>query len=497
MEMHTAALFETLEYEQIARLILLGLFLLIIVLVFFHDRYQKENIILRNYPVIGHVRYLMIYLGVYLRHYFYAMDREELPFNRATRDWVHRASDNIENVESFGSTRDIHPVGTILFVDSPYPALGKGAIVPKSITIGPYCREPYVTRSIFNISAMSYGSISKEAVLALSNGARMAGCWLNTGEGGISPFHLEGGADLVAQIGTAKYGFRDIEGRLDDTRLQAAAKIPQVKMFEVKLSQGAKPGRGGMLPGIKVTPEIAEIRGIPPYKDSISPNRHEDIGNNTELLNVIHHIRDVTGKPVGFKIVLGEYSWLDQLFEEILQRGIQYAPDFITLDSKEGGTGAAPMSLMDYVGLPITESLPVLVDKLMEYNLRDRVKVIASGKLVTPAEVTWALCVGADFIQSARGFMFSLGCIQALKCHTNRCPTGITSHDPRYTRGLIPAEKSVKVYHYATNMVHEVGVICHAIGIEDITQLNRSHARIMTESGVTELLSDFYSQKKL
>lgn len=496
MELQTTSLFEALEIEQIAKFALVAVILLTLVALFFHDRYQKQDNILRNYPIIGHLRNLMIFLGVYLRHYLYANDREQLPFNRATRDWIYRAADDIENVESFGSTRNIHQVGKILFVDAPFPALQKVSIQSQPMTIGPCCHQPYTTRSIFNVSGMSYGAISKQAVLALSNGARMAGCWMNTGEGGISPYHLSGGADLVAQIGTAKYGYRDLKGNLDDKRLKAAANLPQVKMFEIKLSQGAKPGRGGLLPAVKVTPEIAEIRGIPPYQDSISPNRHTDIGNNTELLNAIHHIREVTGKPVGFKVVLGEYRWLDDLFSEINKRP-DCAPDYICLDSKEGGTGAAPMSLMDYVGLPITESLPVLVDKLIEYNLRDRIKVIASGKLVTPAEVTWALCVGADFIQSARGFMFALGCVQALKCHTNRCPTGITTHDPRYTRGLIPAEKAEKIFHYATNIVHEVGVICHAVGVEEPRQLNRTHARIMTETGITQLLSEYYAKEKL
>jgi glutamate synthase domain-containing protein 2 len=460
--------------------------------VYIADIRQKEHAILKNYPIVGHFRYFLEYLGVFLRQYFYASDRDELPFNRAERGWVYRAAKNINNMVGFGSTRDLHPVGTILFINAPFPPLGHDKVAADELTIGPYCHTPYTTHSFFNISAMSYGAISKPAILALSHGARMAGCWLNTGEGGVAPYHLEGGADLIVQIGTAKYGVRTPDGMLDDQRLRELAALPQVRMFEVKLSQGAKPGKGGILPGIKVTPEIAAIRGIAPYQDSISPNRHPDIANITDLLNVIEHIRAVTGKPVGCKFVLGSYEWLDDFFSEIHQRGIEQAPDFLTLDSADGGTGAAPMSLVDYVGLTIEESLPVLIDKLLLYGLRERIKVIAAGKLVTPAEVAWALCIGADFINTARGFMFALGCIQALRCHTDRCPTGITTHDPRLLKGLDPASKAIRVYNYAKNMVHEVGVIAQSCGVDDPRQLSRHHARMVTEDGLSIPLSDIY-----
>jgi glutamate synthase domain-containing protein 2 len=363
------------------------------------------------------------------------------------------------------------------------------------MTVGPFCRHPYQAKSIFNISAMSYGALSKKAILALSYGAKMAGCWLNTGEGGLSPYHLEGGADLVAQIGTAKYGFRTLDGKLSDQRLQEVSALPQVVMFEVKLSQGAKPGKGGLLPAIKVNAEIAAIRGIPIHQDSISPNRHPEIANASQLLDFINHVRDVTGKPTGFKIALGEFHWLDELCTEILRRGIEKAPDFIAVDGAGGGTGAAPMSLMDYMGVPITEALPVLVDTLVEYGLRERIKIIASSKIITPADVVWAICAGADFVNSARGFMFSLGCIQALRCHLNTCPTGITSNDPRFTYGLDPTNKAVRVYHYAKNMEYEVGVISHSCGVRGPRELNRSHARIMTSNGLSVSMVTLYPNK--
>ena len=249
---------------------------------------------------------------------------------------------------------------------------------------------------------------------------------MNTGEGGLSPYHLEAGCDIVFQIGTAKYGVRDDHGHISEERLRDIAAHPQVRMFELKLSQGAKPGKGGILPGGKVTEEVSKIRGIPVGQDSISPNGHPDIRSVDELLDNLMRIRRITGKPVGFKMVLGFSEWLDELGEAVHRRGLEYAPDFITIDSADGGTGAAPQSLMDYVGLPLRRSLPLVVDKLNEYHLRERVKVIASGKMINPAEAAWALCVGADFIVSARGFMFALGCIQALQCNKTVSYTHLT-----------------------------------------------------------------------
>ena len=460
------------------------------------DIFQKQHSILRTYPLIGHLRYIAEGLGVYLRQFFYARDREELPFNRADRTWVYRAAKDIDTTSGFGSTRDRRSIGSIYFVDAPFPVLGQDAVQARELTIGPHCQHPYSTRSLINISAMSYGAISEKAILALSNGAKMAGCWLNTGEGGLSPYHLAGGCDLIAQIGTAKYGYRDDQGNLSTERLKEAASHAQVKMFEIKLSQGAKPGKGGLLPANKVTPEIAKIRGIEPYHDSVSPNRFPEISNSAELLDLIHQVRTITGKPTGFKVVLGNYDWLDDLFLEINKRGKEYAPDFITLDGAEGGTGAAPTGLMDYMGLPIVESLPVLVDSLIEYNLRDRIKVIASGKLITPSMVVWALCVGADFVNSARGFMLALGCIQSLECHLNTCPTGIATHNPWLMRGLDPQDKAVRVFHYVKNIEYEVGTLCHSCGVHEPRELERRHVRIVSEHGTSISLEDVYPDKK-
>ena len=263
-------------------------------------------------------------------------------------------------------------------------------------------------------------------------------------------------------------------------------------MFEIKMSQGAKPGKGGILPGAKVNEEIARIRGIRVGQDSISPNGHNDIRNVDELLDMIAHIRDVTGKPVGFKAVIGAFGWLDKLFSAILERGIESAPDFITIDSADGGTGAAPQSLMDFVGLPLKESLPLVTDKLNQYGLRKRIKVISSGKMITPSGVAWALCMGSDFVVSARGFMFALGCIQALQCNKNTCPTGITTHDEKLQYGLDPTNKAERVANYAKNMSYEVGVIAHSCGVNEPRKLKRYHAHIIGDDGLSRPISEIH-----
>jgi len=473
---------------------ILGIALIAIVIMYIVDVTQTKHAVRRNFPVIGRFRYTFEKLGEYFRQYFFAMDREEMPFNRAQRSWVYRAAKGIDNTVAFGSTRDLRPVGTAMFVNCPYPVLEKDIAEPSEVEIGPYSRHPYKTNSIFNVSAMSYGAISKPAVLALSNGSRMAGNWMNTGEGGLSPYHLEGGADIIFQIGTAKYGVRDKEGNLDDEKLREVAAHEQVKMVELKLSQGAKPGKGGILPAEKVTEAIATIRGIHVGEASISPNRHPDIDSASDLLDMIHRIREVTGLPVGFKAVIGAYGWLDELFDMINERGIESAPDFITVDSGDGGTGAAPMSLIDCVGLPIRESLPLVVDMINRHGLKGRIRVIASGKLVTPAEAAMALCIGADFINSARGFMFALGCIQALQCNKNTCPTGVTTHDKHLQRGLVVADKAERVKNYSEMMRKEIGIIAHSCGVREPRKLKRFHCRVVQQNGYSIPLDEIFPE---
>ena len=481
-----------LQIFAVGILALLVIGILSLVWMYLVDIRQRRHAIRRNYPIIGRFRYLFEHLGYFFRQYFYALDREEKPFNRAQRSWVYRAAKNLDSTVAFGSTLDMAAPGAVLFVPGVFPTLAEDAVMDGPLIVGPYCPQPFIAPSFFNVSAMSYGAISRVATQALSRGAARAGCWLNTGEGGLAPYHLEGGCDLVFQIGTARYGVRDARGELSDDRLRAIAAHEQIRMFEIKLSQGAKPGKGGILPAVKVTAEIAAIRSITEAQDSISPNRHPEINDVGDLLDMIAHVRAVTGKPTGIKAVIGAYGWIEELCAEICIRGPESAPDFFTVDSGDGGTGAAPMALMDNVGLTIRESLPLVSDILHKYGLRERTRIVASGKLVTPSEVAWAIATGADFVVSARGFMFSLGCIQALKCNKNTCPTGITTHKAHLHKGLNPAEKSVKVANYCMNMIHEVQIISHSCGVSRPRLMGRKHVRIVQSDGKSVPMDRLY-----
>lgn len=482
----------TLQFLAALFVLAIGVGVLIVIGMYIADRRQSGHAIRRNYPVIGRFRYFFEHMGEFFRQYFFAMDREEMPFNRAQRSWAYRAAKNISNTAAFGSTRDLRPPGTVMFMNCSFPRLEEETENPAPLTFGPHCEHPYTTAHFFHVSAMSFGSLSVPAVRALSMGAAKAGIWLNTGEGGMAPWHLEGGCDVVFQIGTAKFGVRDEYGGLDDERLKEVAAHKQVRMFELKLAQGAKPGKGGILPKEKITEEIARIRHVPRDRDVLSPNRHPEIGSAEELLDMIGRIREVGGKPCGFKTVVGDPRFLDDLCRAIQDRGAEHAPDFITVDSADGGSGAAPSPLMDDMGLPLKESLPLVVDKLNEYGLKDRIPVIASGKCITPTEVAFALCAGADVVVAARGFMFALGCIQAMQCNKNTCPTGVTTHNPRLQRGLVPADKSERVAWYARNMEKEVAMIAHSCGVSRPRLLNRHHARVVTSNGLSVSLAELY-----
>jgi glutamate synthase domain-containing protein 2 len=458
---------------------------------FVQDVTQKKHTVLRNYPVIGRLRYFFERQGEYFRQYFFMGDREEMPFNRATRAWVYREAKDEGGVIGFGSTNDLREPGSIIFVNAPFPVLEaeRSCSVPLAIGAG-YCKAPFRAGSIVNISGMSFGAISEPAVRALSRGAAEAGCWMDTGEGGLSPYHLEGGCDIIMQIGTAKYGIRSPSGEFSPERARELAKV--VKAFEIKLSQGAKPGKGGVLPGTKVTEEIARIRGIPVGVDSISPNRHTDISDMTALLDHVAYVRDLTGRPVGVKTAIGGWEFINELCEQVLRRGLEYAPDFLVIDGGEGGSGAAPQTLADHMSLPIAEALPRVVDALIEADLRERVRVIASGKLVTSARAAWALCVGADFVNTARGFMFALGCIQALRCHQNTCPTGVSTHNRRLQRGLVVEEKYLRVANYCRNMNKEIEMIAHSCGCGHARELRREHVRIVRSADHSIALNMLY-----
>ncbi len=472
-------------------LFLIGLILALVIILFFIDITQTKDAVRRNYPVIGRFRKIFSSLGEFFRQYFFAMDREEMPFNRAERDWIADVSEHGSETIPFGSTRNL-TAGAAIFANGMFPKLEGEHVPHKPFVIGKDAKFPYEPNSFFNVSAMSFGSLSKPAVQALSHGAQLAGCWLNTGEGGVSPYHLEGGCDIVFQIGTGKFGVRNEDMTLNDDLLRKICEHEKIRMIEIKLSQGAKPGKGGILPASKVTEEIAEIRGIEAGKAAISPNRHVEVSNNQELLDFVDHVRKVSGRPTGIKLVLGNVTPIKELIAEIKKRGPDSAPDFITIDGGDGGTGAAPMPLIDNMGLTIRESLPTIDDLFRDAGLRDRVALIASGKLITPAEAAWAFCAGADFVNSARGFMFALGCIQALKCNTNTCPTGVTTHDRRLQKGLNPESKAVKVRNYCDTMRHEVEMIAHSCGVDHPRDLTRDHVFIVQQNGRSKPFSDVW-----
>ncbi|MBX7201350.1 MAG: FMN-binding glutamate synthase family protein [Rhodospirillaceae bacterium] len=474
--------------------VLLALLLALAVSYFYlRDITQKKHAILRNYPIVGHLRYFFEELGEYFRQYFFLGDREERPFNRSTRAWVYRMAKGEGGVLGFGSTYNLHEPGALLFVNAPFAILEEDRQPTPPAAIGEgWCRAPFSARSVVNISGMSYGALSKPAVRALSRGAADAGCWMDTGEGGLSPYHLEGGCDIVMQIGTAKYGVRDADGRLSDVKLRELAALEAVRAFEIKLSQGAKPGKGGVLPAEKVSEEIARIRGIPVGQSSLSPNRHPDIANVDQLLDMILRVRDVTGKPVGIKTAIGGWQFMNMLCDAVNRRGIGDAPDFIAVDGGEGGSGAAPQALADHMALSIDEALPRVVDALIESGLRDRVRVMAAGQLVTSARAAWALACGADFVNTARGFMFSLGCIQAMRCHANTCPTGITTHNERLQRGLVVEEKWQRVANYCRNMNKEIDMIAHSCGLHHAREFKREHVRIVQADGRSTALNMLY-----
>ncbi len=467
--------------------VLLGaLFILII-----HDVTQKKHTVLRNFPVVGRFRFFFENLGEYFRQYFFAGDRSEMPFNRATRAFIYRLAKGEGSIIGFGSTNDLREPGTIIFVNHPFPVLEEDRVPTPSIVIGEgYCKYPFEARSMVNISGMSFGAISAPAVRSLSLGAKEAGCYMDTGEGGLSPHHIAGGCDIIMQMGTAKYGMRKHDGSFSPEKVKELAH--EVKAFEIKLSQGAKPGKGGVLPGGKVTEEISKIRGIPAGKDSISPNRHYDIANMNDLLDKVVYLRELTGRPVGVKTAIGGWDFVNDLCDTVLRRGREYAPDFLAIDGGEGGSGAAPQTLFDHMSLPIAEALPRVVDSLIQADLKGRIRVIAAGKLVTSARAAWALCVGADLINTARGFMFSLGCIQALRCHQNTCPTGVTTHNKRLQRALVVEEKYLRVANYANNMNREIDMIAHSCGVRHARELKREHVRIVQASGQSVAFNMLY-----
>ena len=471
-----------------------GVFLLIVAIIAVHDLTQKKHAVTRNFPVVGHFRYFFEELGQPMRQYFFSGDLDERPYNRVTRSWVYASAKGQNNAVGFGSQVDHHEPGRMHILPSMYPTLSDPsqelADLPRPRLIGGKRAEPYQPTHFANISGMSFGALSPNAVRALSRGARLANCYMSTGEGSLSPYHIEGGGDILYQIGPAKFGCRTLDGRFDDEKAARILALPQVKMVEIKLAQGAKPGRGGLLPKEKITEEIAEIRGIPMGQDCHSPNRFEECPDAGAVLDFVVRVRKLTGKPVGLKMVVGSSSEIEELCREIRKRGD--GPDFIAVDGKEGGTGAAPLALADYVGLPLIDALTTVDNALRRHGVRDEVTLIASGKVATGGEVATHIALGADLIHIGRGFLFSIGCIQALRCHTNTCPTGVTTQNRWLQAGLDPADKGVRVASYSLALERDLQMITHACGLTHPTELHRGQDVVNISPGVRKSLLELY-----
>ncbi|MCR9081375.1 MAG: FMN-binding glutamate synthase family protein [Cyclobacteriaceae bacterium] len=425
-----------------------------------YDSLQSKHAILKNFPVVGHFRYILESISPEIQQYFIESNTDGKPFNRNLRSLAYRRSKSVNDTHPFGTQRDLDGEDYLALRHSIY------AVHPKEedlrVTIGSeFCKKPY-SASIFNISAMSFGSLSSNAIKALNLGAKKGKFFHNTGEGGISPYHLQGG-DICWQIGTGYFGCRDEEGNFNPEMFKEKAKLPEVKLIEIKISQGAKPGHGGVLPGIKNTPEIASIRGLKAGTTVLSPPSHSAFSDPKSLIQFVEKLRDLSeGKPIGIKLCIGRTEEFIEICKEMVAQNCW--PDFITIDGAEGGTGAAPLEFSDSVGLPLEPALIFVRATLEKYNLREKVKIIASGKILSAFSIIKNIALGADACNSARGFMFSLGCIQALRCNTNECPTGVATQRRGLVKGLVVKDKSERVYNFHKNSVKAVSELLGAAG---------------------------------
>lgn len=442
----------------------------LIALLGFYDLFQKQHSILRNFPVIGHMRYLLELIGPEIHQYFIESDTDGKPIDRNHRSYIYQHAKEETQTHPFGTQLNVNDDKYKWMQHSIYPA--KKMETPPRIHIGGQdCQQPYQA-SLFNISAMSFGALSKNAIQALNMGAKAGNFFHDTGEGGISEYHLHGG-DLVWEIGTGYFGCRTVDGKFDAEKFREKANWESVKMIEIKISQGAKPGHGGVLPAAKNNVEIAKIRGIQPHTDVISPPGHSTFNDAEGLLKFVQQLRTLSnGKPVGFKLAIGNKQEFIEICEKMMDTGIK--PDFITVDGSEGGTGAAPIDFANYVGMPWEDALIFVVDTLNRFNLKKEIRIITATKIFTAFDIFKALCIGADVCNSARGMMLALGCIQALKCNTNECPTGITTNNPNLVRGLVVSEKWKRVRNYHKNIVEDFLELLAASGCSSLEEMNRS-----------------------
>ena len=437
----------------------------------FHDLLQTKRAILRNYPVIGHMRFLLEFIRPEIRQYFIESENEAAPFSRAQRSLVYQRAKGDSDKRPFGTQLDTHATGHEWMTHSVAPSTL--ASHDFRITIGPDTAQPY-SASVFNISAMSFGALSANAISALNAGAKRGGFAHDTGEGSISVHHRKHGGDLIWEVASGYFGCRNDDGTFNPEKFKANARDPQVKMIEIKLSQGAKPGHGGVLPGPKVTPEIAEARGVPVGVDCVSPASHSAFGTPTELMHFVARLRELSGgKPTGFKLCIGHpWEWF-AMVKAMLQTGI--TPDFIVVDGTEGGTGAAPLEFIDHVGSPLQEGLILVHNSLRGAGLRSQIMIGCAGKVVSAFDVARLMALGANWCNSARGFMFAIGCIQAQTCHSGHCPTGVTTQDPLRQQALVVGDKAERVYHFHQNTLHALKELVQAAGVQHPNEINAHH----------------------
>lgn len=438
-----------------------------------YDILQTKHSISRNFPVFGHVRFMMETLRPGIYQYFVESNTDGRPFSRINRSLIYQRAKTVDDTVPFGTQLDVYESG-YEWLNHSISAIHPSELdqAPRVLVGGPDCRQPY-SASIFNISAMSFGSLSKNAIMALNGGALMGNFAHNTGEGGLSDYHLQPGGDIIWQIGTGYFGCRNLDGSFNDKAFMERAHLPQVRMIEIKLSQGAKPGHGGMLPAAKVSPEIARIRLVEPGKDVLSPPAHTEFSTPLEMTAFIKRLRDLSeGKPIGFKLCIGNKSEFLAICKAMQQTGI-YA-DFITVDGGEGGTGAAPLEFSNAVGMPLRDALAFVYDALKGFGLKKHIRIIASGKVATGFDLVKNFALGADMCNSARGMMFALGCIQALECNRNTCPTGVATQDPALTRGLVVADKKIRVYNFHKQTIASALELMGAAGLRHPDEIQRA-----------------------
>ena len=456
-----------------------------------HDLTQKRHSLMRNFPVIAHARFALEEIGPELRQYIVTGNDEERPFSRDQRSWIYASSKMENNYTGFGTDNDVENAEYVIFKHHTFAPVAAPTGTHAADDVWLPCgkilggprgrRDAFRPDSVVNISAMSFGSLSGNAIAALNGGAKLAGCLHNTGEGGLSAHHRQGG-DLTLQIGTAYFGCRDDEGRFDLDTLMRVVESAPVKAIEIKLSQGAKPGLGGMLPAAKITPEIAEIRGIPLGKDCASPSRHAEFNDVDSMLDFVERIAQATGKPVGIKSAIGEMGFWESLAGQMQSRS--RGVDFITVDGGEGGTGAAPLEFSNSVGTPLREGLIFVHNALVGFALRREVRILCSGKVSTGYDIISRLAVGADAVNAARAMMMALGCIQALRCNTNKCPTGVATQDPNLIAGLVVPDKAERVFNYHHDTVKTAAELLGAMGLARTSELRPWH--VLKRTGLAE-----------